>query len=68
MYVEHIGNMTVKNLRTGDYTIVTFKSRGWSGKNACDVDGHLFSSVKDKKYRIYGNWTKELIVKNLENN
>jgi hypothetical protein len=50
MYIEHTGTMTVKNLRNGDYTQVTFKTRGWSGKSAQEVEGFCFSSVKEKKY------------------
>jgi oxysterol-binding protein-related protein 3/6/7 len=66
MYVEHTGIMTVKNLKSGDYCEVEFKKRGWSGKNAFEVDGWCYSRFKEKKYRIFGKWTESISIKNCE--
>ena len=42
MYVEHYGKMVVKNFGTNDFCEIEFKKRGWSGKNAFEVDGYVY--------------------------
>lgn len=66
MYVEHIGMMTIKNLKTGDTCTVEFKKKGWSGKSAFEVEGWVMSKQKDKKYRIFGKWTESITIQNYE--
>jgi len=56
MYVEHSGLMTVKNLKTHEFIEIDFKKRGWGGKNAYEIEGHAFSSNKEKKWKISGRW------------
>ena|ERR1700733_13537956 len=65
MYIEHQGKMTSKNYGTGDYCEVEFKKRGWSGKNAFEIEGVVYSVTKEKRYRLSGKWTEYLDIKNL---
>lgn len=65
MYIEHFGKMVVKNHKTGDYSEIEFKKRGWSAKNAHEIDGTVYSAKKEKKYRIFGKWSDSLTCKNL---
>ena len=67
MYVEHYGKMVVRNCATGDLCEVDFKKRGWSGKNAFEVEGFAFpkNQPKDKKYRMWGKWIESLDIKNM---
>ena len=67
MYVEHYGKMVVRNCATGDLCEVDFKKRGWSGKNAFEVEGFVFpkNQPKDKKYKMWGKWIEALDIKNM---
>ena len=56
MYIEHYGNMTVKNHLTHEYAIVEFKKRGWGNKGAFEIEGFVFNANKEKKYRLWGKW------------
>jgi hypothetical protein len=69
MYVEHYGILTVKNLQLRESCAVDFKKRGWSGKNAFEVEGYAFkdSAPKDKLARIWGHWTESLSCQFLKN-
>lgn len=62
MYVEHHGIMTVKNLTNGDVCEIDFKKRGWTGKNANEVEGYGLLKGKEKKYKIWGKWTDSLMI------
>ena len=64
MYVEHTGIMTVRNLRSGDFCEIEFKKRGWSGKNAFEVEGFCYSSLSQKKYKIIGKWIESISIIN----
>jgi len=35
-------------------------------KNAFEVEGFCFNSLKEKKFRIYGKWIDSLTIQNLE--
>lgn len=65
MYIEHYGKMTVVNHQTNDYAEIDFKKRGWSSKNSHEVDGFIYNSKKEKKYKLWGKWTESLRIKNL---
>lgn len=56
LYIDHHGQMTTRNLHTGDTSKVDFKKRGWSGKDAYAVDGYALKNGIQKKFRIFGKW------------
>lgn len=62
MYIEHTGKLIVRNLNTKSYCEVEFKKRGWSGKNANEVEGWCCLPSGEKRFKIFGNWTEQLTV------
>lgn len=66
MYIEHVGIMTVRNMKTQDYCEIDFKKRGWSGKGAFEFSGFCYNKYKDKKYKINGKWNQFFDITNLE--
>ena len=65
MYVEHSGNMTIKNLKTGDLCKITFKKRGKNGKGACEIEGICQLGTGQKVFNILGKWSESMSSKNL---
>jgi len=54
--------MQVTNHRTKDQCRLTFKPRGWRGKDAYEVSGFAISSAGRQVYKVAGKWTKQLIA------
>ena len=42
-----------------------FKKRGWSAKNAHEVEGYVYTPKKEKKFKIWGKWSESLMIQNL---
>ncbi|TFK26056.1 oxysterol-binding protein [Coprinopsis marcescibilis] len=61
--IDHYGDMVVTNHRTGDQCILTFKPRGWRGKDAYEISGQVISASGQVVYSIAGRWTSQLIAK-----
>ncbi|KAH6904649.1 oxysterol-binding protein [Coprinopsis sp. MPI-PUGE-AT-0042] len=61
--IDHYGDMVVKNHRTGDQCILTFKPRGWRGKDAYEVAGQVISAKGKVEYEIAGRWNSQLIMR-----
>lgn len=68
MYIEHVGLMTVRNMKTQDYIEIDFKKRGWSNKGAFEFSGYCFNKYKDKKFKIHGKWNSFFDATNMESN
>lgn len=62
--------MTIKNCQLNEVCQVDFKKRGWSGKNAFEVEGSAYneSSPKEKRGKIWGKWTESLSISVLNGN
>lgn len=41
---------------------MTFKPRGWRGKDAYEVSGFVISSAGKEIYKVAGKWTKQLVA------
>jgi len=54
LYLDH---------RTGDQCILTFKPRGWRGKDAYEIIGQVVDSSGEVAYEITGGWNSQLIAK-----
>ena len=61
MYIDHYGKMTVKNLTTGEVCEVEFKKKGWGGRGAQEIEGYAVDASQQKKYKIYGKWTEQIL-------
>lgn len=51
------------NHRTGDQCILTFKPRGWRGKDAYEISGHVMDASGQVAYDIAGRWNSQLVAK-----
>ena len=65
MYIDHHGKMTVINYKNKEYCEVDFKKRGWSNKNAFEVEGYAYNSMKERIFKIWGKWIENLYIKNM---
>ena len=51
------------NHRTGDKCILTFKPRGWRGKDAYEISGKVIDRRGRVAYEIAGRWNSQLVAK-----
>jgi hypothetical protein len=55
--------LQVTNHRTNDRCILTFKPRGWRGKDAYEIAGHVIDSSGRVAFDIAGRWNSQLIAR-----
>ena len=53
----------VTNHRTGDQCILTFKPRGWRGRDAFEIAGKVVDASGRLVYEIAGRWNSQLIAR-----
>ncbi|KAG0143072.1 hypothetical protein CROQUDRAFT_96759 [Cronartium quercuum f. sp. fusiforme G11] len=63
--IDHYGDMEITNHRTGERCILTFKPRGWRGKDANEIKGSVYDSNGKVVWEIAGKWTTQLIARRL---
>ncbi|KAH8829083.1 Oxysterol-binding protein-domain-containing protein [Flagelloscypha sp. PMI_526] len=61
--IDHYGDMVVKNHRTGDTCVLTFKPRGWRGRDAFEIFGFVKDRNGEIAYEIAGRWNSQLIAR-----
>lgn len=61
--IDHYGDMIITNHRTGDRCILTFKPRGWRGKDAYEISGSVRTADGQVTYEIAGRWNSQLICR-----
>ncbi|TDL22435.1 hypothetical protein BD410DRAFT_722955 [Rickenella mellea] len=61
--IDHYGEMTVTNHRTGDQCVLTFKPRGWRGKDAFEIYGRVMDRDGNVTYEIAGRWNGQLVAR-----
>ncbi|KAF8629796.1 hypothetical protein AX17_005575 [Amanita inopinata Kibby_2008] len=61
--IDHYGDMVVTNHRTGDQCILTFKPRGWRGKDAYEITGKVMDASENVVYEIAGRWNSQLVAR-----
>ncbi|KAI0933042.1 hypothetical protein AcW1_000018 [Taiwanofungus camphoratus] len=61
--IDHYGDMVVTNHRTGDQCVLTFKPRGWRGKDAFEIVGYVMDSQGTVTYEIAGRWNSQLVAR-----
>ncbi|KAJ2155931.1 hypothetical protein GGF46_005516 [Coemansia sp. RSA 552] len=62
-WIEHVGDLDVRNHRTGDFTRITFMQSGWTGRNKFKVTGEALDRRGAKVYEIGGDWTSKLVAR-----
>ncbi|KAF5380142.1 hypothetical protein D9615_006306 [Tricholomella constricta] len=60
--IDHYGDMIITNHRTGDQCILTFKPRGWRGKDAFEIAGEVVDASGRVAYQLAGRWNSQLIA------
>ncbi|GBE78765.1 hypothetical protein SCP_0116570 [Sparassis crispa] len=61
--IDHYGDMIVTNHRTQDQCLLTFKPRGWRGKDAYEISGYVMDSDGTVTYEIAGRWNSQLVAR-----
>ncbi|KAF8344941.1 Oxysterol-binding protein-domain-containing protein [Amanita rubescens] len=61
--IDHYGDMVVTNHRTGDRCVLTFKPRGWRGKDAFEITGQVVDARGNVAYDIAGRWNSQLVAR-----
>ncbi|KAI0716160.1 Oxysterol-binding protein-domain-containing protein [Cerioporus squamosus] len=61
--IDHYGDMIVTNHRTGDKCVLTFKPRGWRGKDAYEISGYVQDKEGNITYEIAGRWNSQLVAR-----
>ncbi|KAJ6546618.1 Oxysterol-binding protein-domain-containing protein [Mycena sp. CBHHK59/15] len=63
--IDHYGDMVITNHRTQDTCILTFKPRGWRGKDAYEISGRVMHASGQVSYEISGRWNSQLIARHV---
>ncbi|KAI0353218.1 hypothetical protein OH77DRAFT_1427627 [Trametes cingulata] len=61
--IDHYGDMIITNHRTGDQCVLTFKPRGWRGKDAYEISGYVQDAQGNVTYEIAGRWNSQLVAR-----
>lgn len=61
--IDHFGDMEVTNHATGDRCVLTFKPRGWRGKDAYEIRGSVYDAKGNMKWDIAGRWNSQLVAR-----
>lgn len=64
-YIEHIGDMRVKNEESGEYAVVSFKEgSSWGGASSRNrVEGKVYDSNDKVQVELVGKWDESLSKK-----
>ena len=65
LWIDHYGEMVVKNHTTGDVCTLTFKAAGWRGP-ASQIRGKLVNKQGLQLWDIGGKWTEKLAARRFE--
>ena len=68
LWIDHYGQMTVLNHKTGDTAKLDFNKTGWrtSSKDSRKVTGKIYNGDNDALYEVFGKWTDNLTSKKLD--
>ncbi|KII83915.1 hypothetical protein PLICRDRAFT_702189 [Plicaturopsis crispa FD-325 SS-3] len=61
--IDHYGDMVITNHRTNDTCVLTFKPRGWRGRDAYEISGFVKDSSGRVAYEIAGRWNSQLVAR-----
>ncbi|GAA97411.1 hypothetical protein E5Q_04089 [Mixia osmundae IAM 14324] len=61
--IDHFGDMEITNHRTGETCVLTFKPRGWRGKDACELKGCVKTASGAVAWEIAGRWNSQLVAR-----
>ncbi|KAL7418318.1 hypothetical protein Q5752_006776 [Cryptotrichosporon argae] len=61
--IDHYGDLVVTNHRTGETCTLTFKPRGWRGKDAFEIKGNVVDAQGNTAWDIAGRWDSQLVAR-----
>ncbi|CAE6392899.1 unnamed protein product [Rhizoctonia solani] len=61
--IDHYGDMTVTNHRTGDTCLLTFKPRGWRARDSFEIKGTIQDVSGRVTWEIAGRWNSQLLAR-----
>ncbi|KAJ1964908.1 hypothetical protein IWQ62_002799 [Dispira parvispora] len=64
-WMEHYGDLTVVNHRTGETCRLTFKQSGWRGNNLYAIEGVSKDEQGQEQWEIAGKWNERLIARRI---
>jgi hypothetical protein len=62
-YIDIGGKQTIRNLKNGEYCVMEFHTRGWTG-TGYKVEGEVFNERKQCVYKIEGRWNESISLIN----
>ena len=68
MYVDHFGKVEIENRRTGEKASLNFHKKGWFDRISHEVNGAVNDHNGNPRYRIFGQWHKQMCVEDLRTN
>ncbi|KAK3821413.1 MAG: Oxysterol-binding protein-domain-containing protein [Benniella sp.] len=62
-WIDNYGDMIITNHRTGEVCKLTFKARGWRGKDAYEIRGFASDSTGKEVWEVAGRWNERLVAR-----
>ncbi|KAF9432986.1 hypothetical protein BGZ76_010030 [Entomortierella beljakovae] len=62
-WIDNYGDMIITNHRTGETCKLTFKARGWRGKDAYEIRGFATDSKGSEVWEVAGRWNDRLVAR-----
>ncbi|KAF9122180.1 hypothetical protein BGW39_009978 [Mortierella sp. 14UC] len=62
-WIDNYGDMLITNHRTGETCLLTFKARGWRGKDAYEIRGSASDSRGKEVWEVAGRWDSRLVAR-----
>ncbi|KAF9928121.1 hypothetical protein FBU30_002623 [Linnemannia zychae] len=62
-WIDNYGDMLITNHRTGETCLLTFKARGWRGKDAYEIRGQASDSNGKEVWEVAGRWDSRLVAR-----
>ncbi|KAF8939276.1 hypothetical protein BGZ47_008232 [Haplosporangium gracile] len=62
-WIDNYGDMLITNHRTGETCLLTFKARGWRGKDAYEIRGAASDSRGKEIWEVAGRWDSRLVAR-----
>ncbi|KAG0315025.1 hypothetical protein BG000_005323 [Podila horticola] len=62
-WIDNYGDMLITNHRTGETCLLTFKARGWRGKDAYEIRGFAMDARGAQIWEVAGRWNERLVAR-----
>ncbi|KAI1318060.1 hypothetical protein EDD11_007294 [Mortierella claussenii] len=62
-WIDNYGDMLITNHRTGETCQLTFKARGWRGKDAYEIRGFAADAKGKEVWEVAGRWNERLVAR-----